>query len=74
MIIDNMYCLIYSSMSNPVTIARKLMANNIVVDAVLVGKADNTVLHGISYVTGLCLYITFFLLYSFLTHKINSKY
>lgn len=44
-------------MSNPVTIARKLMASNIVVGAVLVGKADNTVLHGISYVTGLCVYI-----------------
>uniref|UniRef100_A0A8C1XU39 Uncharacterized protein n=1 Tax=Cyprinus carpio TaxID=7962 RepID=A0A8C1XU39_CYPCA len=42
----------FSSMSNPVTIARKLMASNIVVDAVIVGKADNTVLHGISYVTG----------------------
>lgn len=41
-----------SSMSNPVTIARKLMASNIVVDAVIVGMADNTVLHGISYVTG----------------------
>uniref|UniRef100_A0A8C1JMS2 Uncharacterized protein n=2 Tax=Cyprinus carpio TaxID=7962 RepID=A0A8C1JMS2_CYPCA len=42
----------FSSMSNPVTIARKLMDSNIVVDAVIVGKADNTVLHGISYVTG----------------------
>ncbi|XP_059355966.1 uncharacterized protein LOC132095184 isoform X2 [Carassius carassius] len=41
-----------SSMSNPVTIAKKLMASNIVVDAVVVGMADNTVLHGISYVTG----------------------
>ncbi len=64
-----MYCLIYSSMSNPVTIARKLMASNIVVDAVIVGKADNTVLHGISYVTGLCVYINIFFLYSFLTHN-----
>ncbi|KAK2905043.1 hypothetical protein Q8A67_006842 [Cirrhinus molitorella] len=42
----------FSSMSNPVTIARKLMHSNIVVDAVIVGEADNTVLHGISYVTG----------------------
>ncbi|XP_058643666.1 uncharacterized protein LOC131547244 isoform X5 [Onychostoma macrolepis] len=41
-----------NSMSNPATIARKLMASNIVVDAVIVGTADNTVLHGISYVTG----------------------
>ncbi|KAI2660622.1 putative bifunctional E2/E3 enzyme R795 [Labeo rohita] len=42
----------FSSMSNPVTIARKLVNSNIVVDAVIVGEADNTVLHGISHVTG----------------------
>ncbi|XDV30505.1 hypothetical protein PO909_033425, partial [Leuciscus waleckii] len=42
----------YRSTNNPVTIARELINKNIVVDAVLVGKADNTILHGISSVTG----------------------
>ncbi|XP_059355964.1 uncharacterized protein LOC132095183 [Carassius carassius] len=40
------------STNNPVTVVRELMDKNIVVDAVLVGRAKNTVLHGISYVTG----------------------
>lgn len=46
------YCLIHRSHNNPISISTQLMEKNIVVDAVLVGEADNTVLHGISYVTG----------------------
>ncbi|XP_067223290.1 uncharacterized protein [Chanodichthys erythropterus] len=42
------------SKSNPVDTATTLMASNIVVDAVLIGKVENTVLHGISNVTGGC--------------------
>ncbi|XP_042587176.1 uncharacterized protein LOC109055439 [Cyprinus carpio] len=42
----------FRSANNPVTVVRELMNKNIVVDAVLVGRAENTVLHGISYVTG----------------------
>ncbi len=60
MIMDYLYCLIFRSTNNPVTVARELMNKNIVVDAVLVGKADNNVLHGISYVTGLCVNIFLF--------------
>ncbi|KAL7858869.1 hypothetical protein AOLI_G00189710 [Acnodon oligacanthus] len=37
-----------------VDVAKKLMTSNIVVDAVIVGRVDNTVLHGISNVTGGC--------------------
>ncbi|XP_036419433.1 uncharacterized protein LOC118803045 [Colossoma macropomum] len=42
------------SSCTPVDVAKKLMTSNIVVDAVIVGKVDNTVLHGISNVTGGC--------------------
>ncbi|XP_073702498.1 uncharacterized protein [Garra rufa] len=42
----------YRSKNNPVAVASELLNKNIVVDAVLVGKAENTVLRGISYVTG----------------------
>ncbi|KAL7868968.1 hypothetical protein SRHO_G00103520 [Serrasalmus rhombeus] len=37
-----------------VEVAKKLMTSNIVVDAVIVGTGRNTVLHGISNVTGGC--------------------
>ncbi|KAL7868966.1 hypothetical protein SRHO_G00103500 [Serrasalmus rhombeus] len=37
-----------------VEVAKKLMISNIVVDAVIVGTVENTVLHGISNVTGGC--------------------
>lgn len=39
-------------MCMPVDTAKKLMASNIVVDAVLIGAVHNTELHGISNVTG----------------------
>ncbi|XP_051741704.1 uncharacterized protein LOC127508105 isoform X1 [Ctenopharyngodon idella] len=42
------------SMCMPVDTAKKLMASNIVVDAVLIGAVHNTELHGISNVTGGC--------------------
>ncbi|XP_050974370.1 uncharacterized protein LOC127170455 [Labeo rohita] len=42
------------SKSDPAVTAVKLMDSKIVVDAVLIGKVDNTVLHGISNVTGGC--------------------
>ncbi|KAA0715789.1 hypothetical protein E1301_Tti013876 [Triplophysa tibetana] len=42
----------YRSHNNPISVTNQLMDKKIVVDAVLLGKADNTVLHGISYVTG----------------------
>ncbi|XP_072529445.1 uncharacterized protein [Salminus brasiliensis] len=42
------------SKSNSVDVAKKLMDSNIVVDAVIVGEVHNTVLHGISNVTGGC--------------------
>ncbi|XP_056611898.1 uncharacterized protein LOC130428073 isoform X3 [Triplophysa dalaica] len=42
----------YRSHNNPISVTNQLMDKKIVVDAVLIGKADNTVLHGISYVTG----------------------
>ncbi|XP_041956477.1 uncharacterized protein LOC121715138 isoform X4 [Alosa sapidissima] len=42
------------SETTPVCIARMLMSANIVVDSILVGQADNNVLHGISNVTGGC--------------------
>uniref|UniRef100_A0A4W4E3U9 UBC core domain-containing protein n=1 Tax=Electrophorus electricus TaxID=8005 RepID=A0A4W4E3U9_ELEEL len=38
----------------PVDVAKTLITSNIIVDSVLVGKVDNTVLHGISNVTGGC--------------------
>ncbi len=60
MIMDNFYCLICRSINKPVTVVRELMNQNIVVDAVLVGRAENTVLRGISYVTGLCVNIFLF--------------
>ncbi|XP_056611869.1 uncharacterized protein LOC130428053 isoform X2 [Triplophysa dalaica] len=42
----------YRSHNNPISVTNQLMDKKIVVDAVLLGKGDNTVLHGISYVTG----------------------
>ncbi|KAK1788977.1 hypothetical protein P4O66_015868 [Electrophorus voltai] len=47
----------------PVDVAKTLITSNIIVDSVLVGKVDNTVLHGISNVTGLfaSLYLSLFL-------------
>jgi len=74
MIIDIFYCLIYRSTSNPVTIACELINKKIVVDAVLVGRTHNNILHGISYVTGLCVCINNFLFYSFLILNANVLY
>ncbi|XP_066523700.1 uncharacterized protein [Hoplias malabaricus] len=44
----------YGSVCKPVDTAKKLMISNIIVDAVIVGKHKNMVLHGISNVTGGC--------------------
>ncbi|KAL1267891.1 hypothetical protein QQF64_033254, partial [Cirrhinus molitorella] len=44
----------FGSNSDPVVTAIKLMDSKVVVDAVIIGKVDNTVLHGISNVTGGC--------------------
>ncbi|XP_051564280.1 uncharacterized protein LOC127446948 isoform X3 [Myxocyprinus asiaticus] len=44
----------FGSRLNPVHVATQLMTSNIVVDAVLLGKVQNNVLHGISNVTGGC--------------------
>ncbi|XP_042170117.1 uncharacterized protein LOC112249387 isoform X2 [Oncorhynchus tshawytscha] len=42
------------SMTEPDAVTTKLMSLNIVVDAIVVGKVDNNVLHGISNATGGC--------------------
>ncbi|KAI7809114.1 hypothetical protein IRJ41_026008, partial [Triplophysa rosa] len=44
----------FGSKSDPVHVATQLMTSKTVVDAVLLGKVENTVLHGISKVTGGC--------------------
>ncbi|KAL1007693.1 hypothetical protein UPYG_G00090320 [Umbra pygmaea] len=42
------------SMTEPDAVTTQLMSSNIVVDAIIVGKEDNNVLHGISNATGGC--------------------
>ncbi|XP_038856236.1 uncharacterized protein LOC120053055 [Salvelinus namaycush] len=42
------------SMTEPDAVTTKLMSLNIVVDAIVVGKVDNNMLHGISNATGGC--------------------
>ncbi|XP_029931219.1 uncharacterized protein LOC115375808 [Myripristis murdjan] len=42
------------SAAKPVTVAANLIKSNIVVDAIILGKVDNNMLHGISNATGGC--------------------